>query len=508
MQHSKRDNTWSKWGIFLGVAVALGALVVVGWTFMQNRFQPGSSLDADVTIGIDDMPQSLDIRSDSSAAAERLLVDNVYETLVTVDQDNKLQPGLATSWKTSDDGLTVTLTLQSGVTFSNGHTLDASDAVWSLQQNVTNKVADVDELGNLASVANPNATTVVITLAKPNPTLLRALSGRLGIVYDSESSSADYQRKAIGPGPFTVADFQPGHSLKLARSDTYHGTKAASNVVEFMQYSDADALSKALTDGSLDMAAPVSASTATGLNGKDGLTVKEGATTDKVLLAYNNGTDSLLSDEQARKAFRYQIDAAGIASAQPDAAGALGGPISLLEPGYEDLTGLYPHDENQAGQMFSYFGAQYLTTVNLVVPEEYRSLAETIKQQIERQPRPTVNLEVLSDEDYAKRIKDGKWELTVMSMDGTDDAGIFADPDSMFHYDHTEAQQAYADARAATNDADYEARMKAYARLISEDAASDWLYTRKCFTVASTKVSGYPTSMINRRMPLAGLTVK
>ena len=61
---------------------------------------------------------------------------------------------------------------------------------------------------------------------------------------------------------------------------------------------------------------------------------------------------------------------------------------------------------------------------------------------------------------------------------------------------------------AATNDADYEARMKAYARLISEDAASDWLYTRKCFTVASTKVSGYPTSMINRRMPLAGLTVK
>ena len=337
MQHSKRDNTWSKWGIFLGVAVALGALVVVGWTFMQNRFQPGSSLDADVTIGIDDMPQSLDIRSDSSAAAERLLVDNVYETLVTVDQDNKLQPGLATSWKTSDDGLTVTLTLQSGVTFSNGHTLDASDAVWSLQQNVTNKVADVDELGDLT-----NATTVVITLAKPNPTLLRALSGKLGIVYDSESSSADYQRKAIGSGPFTVADFQPGHSLKLARSDTYHGTKAASNIVEFMQYSDADALSKALTDGSLDMAAPVSASTATGLNGKDGLTVKEGATTDKVLLAYNNGIDSLLSDEQARKAFRYQIDAAGIASAQPDAAGALGGPISPLEPGYEDLTGLSP----------------------------------------------------------------------------------------------------------------------------------------------------------------------
>ena len=208
MQHSKRDNTWSKWGIFLGVAVALGALVVVGWTFMQNRFQPGSSLDADVTIGIDDMPQSLDIRSDSSAAAERLLVDNVYETLVTVDQDNKLQPGLATSWKTSDDGLTVTLTLQSGVTFSNGHTLDASDAVWSLQQNVTNKVADVDELGDLASVANPNATTVVITLAKPNPTLLRALSGRLGIrVVQCRLSTQGHRFRTIHRGRFPAWPF-------------------------------------------------------------------------------------------------------------------------------------------------------------------------------------------------------------------------------------------------------------------------------------------------------------
>ena len=138
------------------------------------------------------------------------------------------------------------------------------------------------------------------------------------------------------------------------------------------------------------MAAPVSASTATGLNGKDGLTVKEGATTDKVLLAYNNGIDSLLSDEQARKAFRYQIDAAGIASAPTRRSRSIGRPPSARwNPGYEDLTGLYPHDENQAGQMFSYFGAQYLTTVNLVVPEEYRSLAETIKQQIDgsRAPR-------------------------------------------------------------------------------------------------------------------------
>lgn len=50
--------------------------------------------------------------------------------------------------------------------------------------------------------------------------------------------------------------------------------------------------------------------------------------------------------------------------------------------------------------------------------------------------------------------------------------------------------------------------MKVYARKLSEDAASNWLYTRKCFTVASTKLSGYPTALIDQRMPLADLTVK
>ena len=57
----------------------------------------------------------------------------------------------------------------------------------SLQQAITQKYAGVDDLGDLKSVTNPNDSTVVITLAQTNPTLLRALSGRLGIVYDSEA---------------------------------------------------------------------------------------------------------------------------------------------------------------------------------------------------------------------------------------------------------------------------------------------------------------------------------
>ena len=54
--------------------------------------------------------------------------------------------------------------------------------------------------------------------------------------------------------------------------------------------------------------------------------------------------------------------------------------------------------------MTSYFGT-YLTTVDLVVTAQWQPMAETIKQQIEQLPRPSVNLEVVSDEEYAKRFR-------------------------------------------------------------------------------------------------------
>ena len=119
----------------------------------------------------------------------------------------------------------------------------------------------------------------------------------------------------------------------------------------FTQYSDETLLADAVSKGTIDMVAPATATVASQMNGKDGLTVTEGATTDKVLLAFNNNSDSIMSDQNVRTTFRYLIDSAGIAASQPDSSGALGGPISPLEPGYEDLTDLFPHDMSKTQTM-------------------------------------------------------------------------------------------------------------------------------------------------------------
>ena len=55
------------------------------------------------------------------------LLQNIYGTLTEFDQDLNVVPGLAKSWDTSDDGMTVTLHLRDGVTFDDGSAFDSAD---------------------------------------------------------------------------------------------------------------------------------------------------------------------------------------------------------------------------------------------------------------------------------------------------------------------------------------------------------------------------------------------
>lgn len=110
-----------------------------------------------MAIGIQgSAPESLDIRTEQGTALEQALLENVYETLVSRSETNKLQPSIAKSWQISDDGLTYTFTLNSNMTFANGHKLDSSDVVWSLQNVINNNYVGSDQLGSLKEITNPD----------------------------------------------------------------------------------------------------------------------------------------------------------------------------------------------------------------------------------------------------------------------------------------------------------------------------------------------------------------
>ena len=216
----------TRWLIFFGVAIMLSVMTWLGWS-LTNRKNPITSFttlvsDSSVAIGIQgSAPESLDIRTEQGTALEQALLENVYETLVSRSETNKLQPSIAKSWQISDDGLTYTFTLNSNMTFANGHKLDSSDVVWSLQNAVNNHYVGADQLGDLKEITNPDEKSGGHHPQSAESVPAARVERACRHCYDEEST-ANYGKKAVGSGPFTV-EASSKTQIVLQRNDSYWG---------------------------------------------------------------------------------------------------------------------------------------------------------------------------------------------------------------------------------------------------------------------------------------------
>ncbi|TGD09368.1 ABC transporter substrate-binding protein [Brevibacterium sp. S111] len=88
-----------------------------------------------VSIALDADAQEAQGLDPQSAATARSwsIYGLVYETLVTVDKDMKIAPGLATSWHQPDD-MTYQFSLDDSAEFSNGRSVTVDDVVESLKR--------------------------------------------------------------------------------------------------------------------------------------------------------------------------------------------------------------------------------------------------------------------------------------------------------------------------------------------------------------------------------------
>jgi peptide/nickel transport system substrate-binding protein len=64
---------------------------------------------------------------------DAMVMENMYEGLLTIDNEGNPIPVLATAWKVSDDGTLYTFTLREDVKFHTGNTMTCQDAEYSLR---------------------------------------------------------------------------------------------------------------------------------------------------------------------------------------------------------------------------------------------------------------------------------------------------------------------------------------------------------------------------------------
>lgn len=89
--------------------------------------------DTGITVQIGPNPETLDPALNSAVDGGNMLI-TLFETLLIIDENNKVQPGQAEKYEVSDDGLTWTFTMRDGLKWSDGTSLDAKDFEYTFKR--------------------------------------------------------------------------------------------------------------------------------------------------------------------------------------------------------------------------------------------------------------------------------------------------------------------------------------------------------------------------------------
>ncbi|MCF2561605.1 ABC transporter substrate-binding protein [Bifidobacterium boum] len=491
------------WMIAALIVVALIACIAVVNSRSRKTATPTQS--DSVAIGIKLAPVSLDIRNQSGSALEQLLIGNVYEALVSRNSNNEVEPGLAKSWTISNDGLTYTFKLNEHMNFSNGDTLDATDVAWSINQLKAKQYYNSDQVENLKQASASDATTVKLTLSRPDANMLWYLSGRPGLVFDKDAHY-DAKTTAVGSGPYVVKSFDSSSKLVLQANPKYWGSahKARTTTVTVRFLPDDNAALNALTSGDVQVLSPVNANMTGKLKSSGKYTVKATEGSDKFVLAFNC-TGAKTADKRVRQAIRYAINHKEIIASRGGVDAALGGPIPSVDPGYEDLTGLYPYNPAKAKSLMQQAGysTNHPLKLTLTYANVYGSeLGEQLRSQLSR---IGIDLNVNTVE-FSTWLQDvhtnGDYDLSLVDHAESHDFYKWTQPDYYYHYDNAQVQELYAKALAATDEQDSAQYLKQAARIVSEDAPADWLFAYRVSVAQAKGVTGFPSRLTQSVLPL------
>ena len=458
---------------------------------------------ASVAIRLALAPSNLDIRTTAGVAVDQVLIDNVYQGLVSRTPDQKIVPALASDWEVSPDGLTYTFTLEDGVVFHDGQELTADDVVWSLTtRKNTPEWSESDRLARVSEIA-AEGQTVTLTLTEPDSSLMWNLTGRAGIILKTDDT-VNYQTDANGTGPFMVANWKEGDSVTLTRFEDYWGDPAQVAEVVFPFITDTQAAINAALAGEVDVVTGFEAPLTEQITAEGTFTVTTGSATDKSVLAMNS-TAAPLDDERVRQALRMAIDHDAIVSAIGSGS-TLFGPIPKPDPGYQDLSEVISFDPAAAKELLAEANAEDLT-LTLTTPSFYPPTAAQILVSNFDEIGITLKVESVEFATWINDVyKNQDYQLSLINHAEPRDFENWANPDYYFTYDNPEVQELYQQSLASTDEDESAQLLAKAAKTVSEDHAADWLYNWASVVAVGTNISGMPIDNVNSRINLAEIS--
>jgi peptide/nickel transport system substrate-binding protein len=440
--------------------------------------------------------------------------ENLYEGLTRYKNGTaEIEPALAESWTTSEDGLSYIFKIRSGVTFHDGSPLDAAAVVTNFQRQLdeNDPLHDPGQvyapiiLQDVTKVEATGDLEVTLTLDRP----LKLVPANLavfaaGIVSPTALTTykGDYSNHAAGTGPFKLDHWTKDVELVFTANENYWGGRPKLDRVIWRTIAEDTVKLSELTTGGIDVANQLDFKDIETVKGDENLQVITGTFWNVQFLGINQAL-APFDNPAVRQALQYAINKQNIADVVFYGNYTIGaGPIAPGLLGYdESLATTYTYDPDKAKSLLSDAG---VTDVSFDLYNRTNSVWPLIGQLIQSDLDAVgikANIVGLEDADFFSQLGTGK--VAAFLNDWTWDNG---DPDnvtySLFSAPRAESRLGYKNERVnelntlAEEEADTTKRegyYKEMQQLILADAINVFL--------------GYPSRAIGATKAVTGLVL-
>ncbi|HEX4928591.1 MAG TPA: ABC transporter substrate-binding protein [Burkholderiales bacterium] len=340
------------------------AMGVAGYASGQgSAAMPAPSPDATLTIGIGVDLDTVDPAQQTTTTVQNV-IDYGLQTLVAFDTQGKIKPLLATSWSTSQDGMTLTLHLRQGVKFHDGTPFNADAVVYSLDRLISGKIRVPIGAGfkSMKTIEAVNPTTVAIHLKHPDPNLVPNLSTTIASIFSPTSATKDGNSPErivhpVGTGPYQFTRWNKGSEVVYTRFDGYWGEKPYYKTVDFKIIPEANSREAGLLAGQLDVIMNPPVTDLTSLSNNPAVKVLKAPSDRSVFIAINTAKPPF-NNEKVRQALNYAVDKdAIIKNVMFNAVNPMDSAFPSSLSGYCKV-GAYPYDPDKAKQLLSEAGVK------------------------------------------------------------------------------------------------------------------------------------------------------
>ena len=344
-------------------AMAALSLAMLGCSKGGEQQKETLGLDIDVPITEETLPAAggeikmyiptnADLTDPLSVNTEEMMnfFSLVYESLITINNDGKLNPELAENWTSEDGGKTWTVNLRTGVTWHKvGRNFTANDVTATFERL---KTLGEDSYyyyaaRDIESIEAIDNTTLKVVMKEGGYAFLYAMT--FPVMMNGEPSAYP-----LGTGPYYY-DGYSGESLQLTANDGWWKQRPYIDKFIFIERDSNDTALASYNAGQLDVV-PTSATTV-GKYRQDGITNVQDVMTQNVEIMLVNSNSQSLNDVKVRQALACALDRSKIISnIYMNRAQACDVPIAPDSWIYESKSKLYDYNTVKALELFAEAG--------------------------------------------------------------------------------------------------------------------------------------------------------